>query len=316
MAKPVTQITLGIDVAKDHLVCHCWNTDQYQVLDNEPASITAWLKTFSGPVRIAIEPTSHYHLTLVESALQQGCTLYLVSARQLSHYRQAVNLRHKTDPQDAWLLARYLQHEAEQLRPFQPQDRRAQRLWRLITRRATVVQARQRLHQSMRELRLPMRALMTQFEALLQRLDRQIQNLVRELGWWQHYRRCLSIPGIGPANAAALVAAYHRGAFAGSDAFVAFLGLDIRLRESGRFKGRSKLTKQGEPELRRLLYCASRPATSHGRFADYHQRMIDKGMSKIAARVALARKLARIAFTLMNRQEYFHNQGHACCTAP
>jgi transposase len=316
MAKPVTPITLGIDVAKDHLVCHCWHTDQCQVLDNQPAAIKAWLKTLTGPVRIAIEPTSHYHLTLVEAALAQDCTVYLVNARQLSHYRQAVNLRHKTDAQDAWLLARYLQHEAQQLRPFQPQDRRAQRLWCLITRRATVVQARQRLRQSLRDVRCSIRALMTQFDALLQRLDRQIQDLVRELGWWQHYRRCLSIPGIGPANAVALVAAYHRGAFSGSDAFVAYLGLDIRLRESGRFKGKSKLTKQGEPELRRLLYCASRPATSHARFADYQQRMTDKGLSKIAARVALARKLARIAFTLMDRKENFRHQGHACCTGP
>ena len=316
MAKPVTQITLGIDVAKDHLVWHCWHTDQCEVLDNEPAAITAWLKTWTGPVRIAIEPTSHYHLALVEAALNQDCTVYLVNARQLHHYRQAVNLRSKTDPQDAWLLARYLQHEAPQLRPFQPQDRRAQRLWRLITRRATVVQARQRLRQSLNEIRFSIRALMTQFDVLLQRLDRQIRNLVRELGWWQHYRRCRSIPGIGPANAAALVAAYHRGAFSGSDAFVAFLGLDIRLRESGRLKGKSKLTKQGEPELRRLLYCASRPATSHARFADYHQRMLAKGMSKIAARVALARKLARIAFILMSRNEFFHHQGHAYCTAP
>jgi transposase len=316
MAKPVTQITLGIDVAKDHLVWHCWNTDQCDVLDNEPASITAWLKNWTGPVRIAVEPTSHHHLALVEAALNQNCSVYLVNARQLHHYRQAVNLRSKTDPQDAWLLARYLQHEAQQLRPFRPQDRRAQRLWSLITRRATVVQAKQRLRQSMGNIRFSIRALMTQFDALLQRLDGQIQSLVRALGWWQNYRRCLSIPGIGSANAAALVTAYHRGAFSGSDAFVAFLGLDIRLRESGRFKGKSKLTKQGEPELRRLLYCASRPATSHSRFADYHQRMIDKGMSKIAARVALARKLARIAFTLMNRKEYFRHQGQASCTAP
>ena len=308
MAKLVNQITLGIDVAKDHLVCHCWNTDQCEVLDNQPAAITAWLKTMTGPVRLAIEPTSHYHLALVEAALHQDCTVYLVNARQLNHYRQAVNLRNKTDPQDAWLLARYLQHEAQQLRPFQPQERRAQRLWSLITRRARVVQARQRLHQSMREIHFSIRALMTQFDVLLQRLDRQIQHLVRQLGWWQNYRYCRSIPGIGPTNAAALVAAYHRGAFSGSDAFVAFLGLDIRLRESGRFKGKSKLTKQGEPELRRLLYCASQGARSHPRFAAYHQRMLDKGLPKIAARVALARKLARIAFTLIRRQEYFENR--------
>jgi len=174
-----------------------------------------------------------------------------------------------------------------------------------MTRRATVVQSRQRLQQSMREVGFSVQALMTHFRHVLQRLDCQIQQLIRELGWWHYYLYCLSMPGIGPANAAALVAAYHRGAFSSSDAFIAYMGLDIRLRESGRYKGKSKLSKQGEPELRRLLYCASHSARHHPRFAEYYQRMLDKGLSKIAARVALARKLARIAFTLMETQQPF-----------
>ena len=316
MAKPVTQITLGIDVGKDQLVIHHWQGEQIITLKNQSSTIRTWLKQLNGPIRMAVEATSCYHLAMVEVALELDHTVYLVNGRQLAHYRHAVNVRNKTDIEDAYLLARYLEHEAEQLRPYQPQSPQAQRLWCLILRRATVVQSRQQLQQSMREVRFSIRSLVTQFQQLLARLDRQIQKLIRELGWWQDYRYCLSIPGIGPVNAAALVAAYHRGAFAGSDAFIAYLGLDIRRRESGRFKGKSKLSKQGEPELRRLLFCASKPARSYQRFADYHQRMRDKGLSKIAARVALARKLARIAFTLMNRQLYFQNQGRTYCTAP
>lgn len=316
MAKHVAPITLGIDVAKDQHVIHCWNNNAKWTLDNQRSAIRTWLKQFTGPVRIALEPTSSYHLVLVDEAIQQGATVYLVNARQLAHYRHAVHLRNKTDAEDAWLLARYLEHEAGELRPFRPQSRKAQRLWGLITRRATVVQSRQRIQQSMREAGFSIRALITQFDQLLLRLEKQIQKLVRELGWWHEYRYCLSIPGVGPANAAALVTAYHRGVFSGSDAFIAYLGLDIRLRESGRFKGKSKLSKHGEPELRRLLYCASKPAQSHQRFADYHQRMLDKGMPKIAARVALARKLARIAFTLMDRRQYFEIRDHGHCMAP
>jgi transposase len=313
VAKPVTKITLGIDVAKDQLVICQWGCEQLLTLVNQPAEIQAWLATLYGPVQIAIEPTSHYHLAVVEAALARAHEVYLVNPRQLAHYRQAVNLRHKSDPHDAWLLARFLAHEAAQLRPLQPQDRRAQRLWALLTRRATLVQSRQQLQQSLAEVRLSIQALLRQFQQLLQRLDQQIQRLLRDLGWWPDYQRCLSIPGIGPANAAALVAAYHRGAFAGSDAFVAYLGLDIRLRESGRFKGKRKLTKRGEPELRRLLYCGTQAACHHPRFAAYRQRQLDKGLSKIAARVALARKLARIAFTLMQNQQSFTDQPKIAC---
>jgi transposase len=254
---------------------------------------------------MALEPTSHYHLTMIEEAHALGYKVFLINPRQLVHYRVAINVRNKTDSLDARLLARYLEHEGGQLRPFKPQDPKAQRLWELILRRSTVVKSRQQLRQSLAGVQVPIKGLLTQFQRLLARIDRQIIALIRGLGWWSDYVYCLSIPGIGPGNATALVAAYHRGSFASSDAFVSYLGLDVRIRESGYYKGRRKLTKRGEPELRRLLFCASHEARRHQRFADYHQRQLDKGLSKIAARVILARKLARIAFTLMRNEEMF-----------
>ncbi len=305
MAKLVNKITLGVDVAKDQHVIYNWQTNQITDLPNELSDIKTWLRSFNGPVQIAIEPTSHYHLVMVEEAQALGYEVYLINPRQLVHYREAINVRNKTDPLDAWLLARYLEHEGSQLRPFKPRDPRAQRLWRLILRRSMVVKSRQQLHQSFADLQVSIQGVLTQFQQLLARIERKIIILIRELGWWGDYQYCLSIPGIGPGNATALVAAYHRGAFAGSDAFVSYLGLDVRIRESGYFRGKRKLTKRGEPELRRLLFCASHGARRYHRFADYYQRQLEKGLSKIAARVILSRKLARIAFTLMRNQEVF-----------
>ena len=144
-----------------------------------------------------------------------------------------------------------------------------------------------------------------QIDVVLKRIDRRMQTLLRDLGWWADYLRCKSIPGVGPLNAVALVATYHRAAFSNVDKFIAFIGFDIRLRESGQFKGKSKLTKRGESELRRLLYCAAAPSRSYLPFKQFHQRQLDKGMPKIAANVVLARKIARIAFALIRRQENF-----------
>ena len=308
MAKLTTPITLGIDVAKETLAIHHWNEARDATIVNERQAIEAYLRGLSGPVQLALEPTSHYHFDAVEAALALGLDVYLVNARQLAHYRHAIDLRHKSDPQDAWLLARYLAHEFHQLKPFRPRDPRAQRLWSLLLRRAAIVRSRQQVAQSMSGVRFSVRALMTQFRQVLLRLDQQIQHLIRALGWWADYWRCQSIPGIGPINAAALVVTYHRGAFSGRDAYVAYLGLDVRIRESGRYRGKRRLTKQGSPELRRLLYCASGPARVHTRFAEYFERLVARGLSRTAARVALSRKLARIAFALMSRKETFENR--------
>ena len=305
MSKLVSQITLGIDVSKDELVICDWDTEAISTLENQAGAINAWLKSLHGPVRIAIEPTSHYHLAVVEQAHAVGVEVYLINPRQLVHYRVAVNVRNKTDPQDAWLLARYLARESGSLRPFKPQCAKAQRLWALLKRRAAVVRARTQLDQSFKESQLSIKALSSEIRRLLARIDTHIQALVRALGWWTDYQRCLSIPGIGPLNAAALVAVFHRGAFAGSDAFVAFIGIDVRLRESGKYKGKRKLTKCGESEIRRLLFCASQGARSYRLFDDYYQKQLEKGLSRIAAKVVLARKLARIAFTLLTNQQSF-----------
>ena len=305
MSKLVTQITFGIDVSKDELVICEWETEEISALENQAGAIKAWLKSLYGPVRIAVEPTSSYHLEVVQQAHALGVVVYLINPRQLVHYRLAVNERNKTDPADAWLLARYLVREADSLRPFKPQCAKAQRLWALLKRRATVVKARTQIDQSFRETKLSIKALFSEIQRLLTRIDKQILALIRTLGWWPDYQRCLSIPGIGPLTAAALVSTFHRGAFASSDAFVAFIGIDVRLRESGKYKGKRKLTKCGEAEVRRLLFCAAQGARSYPLFDDYYQNQLNKGLSKIAAKVILARKIVRIAFTLLTNQQSF-----------
>jgi len=316
VAKRVSEITLGIDVSKDELVICEWASEQFHRVPNQADEIKAWLCAWSGPVRIAIEPTSSYHLNAVEQAHALGYAVFLVNPRQLAHYREAVNQRNKTDPEDAWLLARYLDREAEQLRPFKPLDPKAQQLWTLLKRRAVIVDARKQLKMSLADVKLKSQALFTQFDRLLKRIDQRLHTLIRALGWVADYRRCLSIPGIGHLNATALVAVYHRGAFASADAFVAFIGFDVRLRESGRFKGQRKLTKRGASEIRRLLYCATQPALCYSPFDRCYGRQLDKGLPKTAAKVILARKLARIAFALMTHEQAFNKLHLRACQLP
>ena len=313
MAKRVEEYSFGIDVSKHELVIFCWQTQQLLRLANQGTAIQAWLKSLNGVVSMAIEATSDYHLTVIDQAYALGHTVYLVNARQLTHYREAVNLRHKSDPDDAWLLARFLVHEAAQLRPFAPHSRKAQELWQFIKRRAVVVETRKQLQQSLAGTAIGCQALMTQLQTLLRRIEKRIRELIRKLGWDDDYRRCRSIPGIGPVNGAALVCAYHRGAFAGSDDFIAYLGLDIKRRRSGRFKGQEKLSKRGESELRRLLYCAAKPARSYAPFERFYQVQLDKGLAKTAANMILGRKIARIAFSLMVKQQTFKKPEIACC---
>ena len=154
----------------------------------------------------------------------------------------------------------------------------------------------------MAELGPSKRALLKKLNDTLVVIDGKLLRHIQAAGYEEDYRRCLSIPGIGPLNGAGLVAIFHRNRFRSANAFIAFLGLDVRVRESGKYKGQRKLTKRGNPELRRLLFNAARSAARTARWQAYYKALRQRGLSTTAAYVALARKLARLAFALLRDQ--------------
>lgn len=308
MAMPVQPIWVGVDVSKNDLACARSDGEGVTTVPNQKKAIRQWLKAFSGPIRLAVEATNTYHLDLVEMAHGLGHTVYVVDGYRLNNYRKSIGGRAKTDSSDARLLVRYLKNEGDELRPWSPPPKAYRAIQQLLNRRATLVKARVALQQSLgglKELQASFQALMRQIARLDQLIQKRMQAAMCEHGWNTDRRRCRQIEGIGDLIATALVMAFHRGRFRSSDAFVAFLGLDVRVRDSGRSVGKRKLTKQGSPELRRLLHNAAMAAKRSPTWQPFYQRCLDRGLKATQALVALARKLVRIAFALLKNQSQY-----------
>lgn len=307
MAQQTQPIIIGADVDSRFIELYTHHTGQHERIDNEPRALRAWLSGQPRPICLAVEATGRYHLALVELAHGRGHTVYLLNPFHLHHYRHSVGVRAKTDRCDARLLARYLAHERHALRAWTPPPPGQRAAWQLLKRRAKLVQAREMLQQSFAELpgmKRQVRAVLARMDALQRKLEQRLHAHIHQLGWGAAYQRCRSIYGIGPLAAAALVIAYHRGSFTSADAFVAFLGLDIRVRESGRFVGRAKLTKQGDGEYRRVLYNAAMSA-ARGDLRGYYQRLRARGMKSTQALVAVSRKLVRIGFSVIKYESTY-----------
>jgi transposase len=295
---------IGVDVGKVEVWLSV-NGETAQRCANTPAAIRRWIRSLTGPVDFALEATNDYHLVLALEAIRQGHRVYLINGYRLNRYRESIGGRAKTDAGDARLLVRYLEREHNDLRPWTPPPEGYHTLQKLLRRRATLVRARVMLEQSLRgvpELRASLKALIRQIGQIDAALQRLLRETVGSAGWSEHRRRCQQVEGIGPLTATALTMAFQRGAFRNSDAFIAFLGLDVRVRDSGQKRGRRRLTKQGDPELRRLLYLAALQAKSKAAWQTYYQRCLDRGLATTQALNALARKLARVAFALMKNQ--------------
>jgi len=297
---------IGVDVAKDSLsICRA-PTGEVLELPNESRSIRDWLKTLPSGCSIAIEATGIYHVLIATLAHARGHRIYVINGYRLSNYRKGVGGRNKDDRSDAQLLARYLAHEQAQLDPWQPPSKVYCRLQALLHRRAVVVRSAISLRQSFsqdRELASELKPVLKRMAALERRLEKAIQCVLDEAGLTAQSKRCQKVEGIGPLTAAALTMAFLRGHFRHSDAFIAFIGLDVRQKESGLYSGRRKLTKQGDPEIRRLLHNAAMAAARTQRWKSVYQSYLARGLKKIEALTILARKLARIAFALMKTQQ-------------
>lgn len=308
MAMQVQATWIGVDVAKDELVIASSRSGECLTVSNSKQAIGAYLKSLSGPVAIAIEATNVYHLEFVEQAYRRGHTVHLIDGYRLKRYRESIGGRAKTDVSDAKLLLRYLTHEQEELRPWSPPPEGYHQVQGLLRRRAVLVQAQTTLRQSLQgmpELRATTAALLRKMQQVDRLILKRLRDAVARLGWMPDVRRCAAIEGIGPLSSIALAMLYRRGHFNSADAYIAFMGMDVRVRDSGQSQGRRKLTKKGDPELRRLLYMAAMTACRSSTWKPFYQRALARGLTRIQALVALARKLARIAFALFRNQSVY-----------
>ena len=291
------------------------DTQPVQAVSTQKQALMAYLQQLPPQTWLAVEATNTYHRLVVALAYQAHRRVLVLNPNDVSHYRQGVGYRAKTDRVDAQLRARYLAKEQAELKPWQPPTPAQEALETLIARRATVTQARQALRQSWRDvetLRAAAPALDRQFVATLKPIDQPLAALIQQdFQRRQSVKHRHTVPGVGPLGSTALATVLPRIPFAKADAAVAFSGLDPRPRDSGQCRGQRKLSKRGPAELRRLLSIAAMTAARHPVIKAFHDRQRAKGLSPIAAYNVLARKLLRTAWSIVRYNRPFDLQRFA-----
>jgi transposase len=299
----------GVDVAQRTLDIAQEGDAQVRLIDNRLGPIRRWLQSLPEGCAIGVESTGNLHQLLVRTAIAAGHTVYVLNARDLAHYARALGRRAKTDRLDAQLILRYLQREHEHLHPYLLPSAHQAEFDELIGRRHQVVRARGSLQQSFttssrkpRALQRSLRAL----EALIAELDARMQELVAaEHTLHTAAAHLRTVVGFGPLLSASMAHAITRRPFKKADAFIAYIGYDPRVRDSGQWRGRRILSKRGPAELRRLLFTAAMSACKTKLWQPFYQRYRARGLSTTAALVVLARKLARIAFSIVKHNVDF-----------
>ena len=140
--------------------------------------------------------------------------------------------------------------------------------------------------------------------AFIEHLEGQMRSHVEQIP----YSRCLlSLPGVGLITVAGLIGEVGDFRHYGTVAEITKLaGLDLFEVSSGKHQGRRRISKRGRPLMRKLLYFAAiNTVKATGVMHQPYTRMVERGVPKIKALVAISRKLLTVMYALARDQSMY-----------
>lgn len=300
-------------------------------IESSEEAIRLFAEGLGADDRVALESSANA-AAIAALVRPHAAKVVIANSRRLAQISQA---RAKTDRLDARTLAKLLRAGA--LEEVWAPDERAGARRRLCSRRAALVRARTRAKNEahavlarnlkgrpsvtdlfgrtgrrwLAALELPADERLT-LDACLRQVDflsSEIAELERlasaDLVADEDARRLLTIPGVGPQATLALLAVIGDvSRFGSARQLVAYLGLDPRVRQSGSGEARhGRISKQGPAQARAALVEAAQQAIRQpGPLRAFGARIRARRGHQVAA-VAVARKLACLAWQLLTKGE-------------
>jgi transposase len=105
------------------------------------------------------------------------------------------------------------------------------------------------------------------------------------------------VRGLSLEQASVLLIALGDKAFLSRDQLVAFVGLDVRVRQSGKWIGRQVISKRGNPYLRKILFQIGWSLyMNNATYQVLYEQMRERGKNHKTCIIAVARKFLRFLF--------------------
>lgn len=309
---------LGIDIAKAKFnVTLRWpdGRRRRKACANTPAGcaeLLAWLTRHGAhAVHACLEATGTYGEWLATTLVEAGHQVSVVNPAIIHHYGKSRLLRAKTDAVDADLLADYTAHEHPAAWAPLPRDVRE---LQALVRRLDALLGMQTDERNRQQAGALTPAVQDSIAAVLAQLDAQIDSVRRQIrahmdqhpGLRAQRDLLISIPGIGEATAALLLAELFHKAFTSARQAAAFAGVVPRPNDSGTHVGRRVMCKVGPPRLRKGLYFPAIAAIRcNPSLQPLAHRLRAAGKPPMLVIGAVMRKLVHLAYgVLKSGREY------------
>jgi transposase len=321
---------IGIDISMDSFVCRAGliKTDQqatissYQEFKNTKLGIRkfyqyAQTQKIKGITQyFLMEATGVYYEALAYFLKSKGAHVIVVLPNKAKSFARTLTIKSKTDPIDARMLTQLGLEKV--LSEWEPPSELMKTLKQLTREHLSLkdrkTDAKNRIHakahsfqpgkDTVRRLKLESRF----YERLIKEIEVSIRALLQsDSEIWAKIKNIQKVKGLGLMTIAKILA--ETDAFAliqNGKQLVSYAGLDVVFNESGKYRGKAKISKKGNRHLRMSVYMPAISAIRSNRtMKTYYNRMLEKGKPKKVGIIAIARKLLLLVYFLwMNETEY------------
>ena len=322
--------SLGIDVSKLNLSLSLGSLNERLVkefksrpdVSNDIKGYKVLLKWLGASVDpevellVVLEATGVYHQGIAHYLHDKGYAVCVMQSGRVKRYAQSLDQRSKTDALDSRMLS--MLGLERNIRPWHPPSEKLQELKGLSRERSSLLNDRtveinrqgaiaSSVHSNVRALKrhkIRLKLLNTQIEAVEEEMRSLIgdnEELKRKLEY------LTSIPGVSFVSAATVI-----GETLGFESIVnakqlaSYAGYDVVLRESGNYKGKTRISKKGNSHIRAVLHMPSMTCVRcNPTLKQFYNRLKPNKAKPLVALVAVQRKLLILMYTLWKNEENY-----------
>lgn len=300
---------IGIDVSKDTLEVYDLSAETYRSHSNDAEGIEALAQQLLNRPHPAIvcEATGGYEATMALKLHQLGLRVSIVNPRPVRDLARALSKLAKTDPIDAYVIAKYGEVTEPASTVFASEVESELKQW--VSRRQQLVEILS-AEKNRRTLLVngPARDEVSEhidwLNEKIKQLDEKIEKLSDSTPEWKERKAILRSPkGIGALISASFLVLLPELGQLNRRQITSLVGLAPFNRDSGRFRGQRHIWG-GRGAVRSLLYMATLSALKcNPPIRAFYQQLLERGKVKKVAIIACMRKFIICLNAMVKKNE-------------
>jgi len=327
--------SIGVDIAKDDfkscILCYDPVEQTERVLAtrtfaNTPKAtekfvtwVTKRIAKKPAPLRCTLEATGVYYERIALHLYHQcpEWALSVVLPSQARNFNQSEGFKNKTDRIDARGLALMGARKKltlwKGIKPFWSKLRQLTRTRSALIEQLT--QLKNQLHAithsgyTLADTLTIMEETIASLQGQVDKLEVLIREHLKSDPAIQHKLGHLnSIPSVGCLTIATILAeTFGFEYFSSKSQLISYAGYDVKVRESGKYAGRPRLSKMGNARIRKAMYMPAGNILSRKThpYYSYYSRLLDRHGIKMKAHVAVQKKLLACMYFIWKNNQAF-----------